>query len=419
LAANAVAARSLSQSDMGAYLLSYSVVFVVAALARMGMQQVVVRFAGHSLGAGDRGAAKAALLGCTVLAAASSAIFAVCLASPVGSGVLGLFSLPTGAYYRSAMALWLFCESTRVVLAEAMRGYNDIRGATSLGDSGRNVLLFLGMSVAAISGLTLDLAIAVSAATGIIIVASLVVFSTAKVRADPRQPVRWGQLLRVALPLTVASVGLLALSQVDVWMVGIFLDREAVSIYATANRVVTLLAVPIFVVNAVTLPYIARARVSSDEVQLRTIIGGASAIACVPMFAGLLVIVLLGDDVLTLVFGSAYGASQTPLILLGLGQMVSVLTGLCGVTLIMFGHERTVMAASLGSATLMVASTILASRTGDLALVALACATAIAVQNSWLLVACRIKVGIWTLADPRPSTLRRMGAAARTTMIKG
>ncbi len=94
------------------------------------------------------------------------------------------------------------------------------------------------------------------------------------------------------------------------------------------------------------------------------------------------------------------------LVLLSLGRLVSVWAGSSGVTLIMTGHQKAMMALTVVTGALSVAGEILlAPRFGGPG-VATATTTMAVVQNLLQVALAKRLVGVWTHIDLSPANLR-------------
>jgi O-antigen/teichoic acid export membrane protein len=143
----------------------------------------------------------------------------------------------------------------------------------------------------------------------------------------------------------------LLLSQVDVLLVGMFLDTTQVGLYAAASRIAVFVTFGINSVNNVLAPTIAElfARNQRRELQATAVLAARIVMAyTIPVVAFLLI---AGKWVLSW-FGPQFVAAYPVLAVLAGGQMVPALSGSVGFLMTMTGHQREALAVIFGSAAL-------------------------------------------------------------------
>lgn len=116
-----------------------------------------------------------------------------------------------------------------------------------------------------------------------------------------------------------------------------------------------------------------------------------------PGHAGLgTVMLLFGGPIMGLAFGHFYRGAALALAILSLGQIVNVWTGSCQQVLMMAGQQDTMMAITLVTGILMVAATILGVQRFGVPGISLAVAAGVALQNVLMMLAVKMRTGIWT-----------------------
>lgn len=149
------------------------------------------------------------------------------------------------------------------------------------------------------------------------------------------------QWIRSAMPLMlVGSIGVLN-SQVDILMLGLLRTSEEVGIYRVAVQAGNLVAFAATGISLVIAPTLSRLHVEGDFCGLQRVMT-RSAQAGLFLFAlpVALILIVFGDALLPVVFGSAFGAAYGPLAIICLGQLINAAAGSVGVLLSMTGHER-------------------------------------------------------------------------------
>lgn len=421
LAINALLARLLSPQDLGAYFLAFSVVALGAIAGSMGLSQAAVRFVAESMGLDQPGRARRAV-GIATSVGGMGALGVGLLYLPLGYYLsANFFRAPALAAVTGLVAGWMVVMALQSLLSEVFRGFHDIRLAT----------LFGGLLTAVAFTGSLGLLWWIEGQTTLAVVLILAIGSGAtsaliagwmlrrKVARLPRERagdgVRIGAMLRVAGPLLVTNLTLFTLTQADLWILGAFRPQEEVAVYGAAARLVILVAVPIFVVNAVLPPVIAEMHAQGRIRELERTLRATAALAALPAVLALSVFVLAGGPVLGLVYGDYYRDGATVLALLSLGQLVNVWVGSCGLTLGMTNHQSLYMLISVASGGFaVVAGGLVVGPYGAVG-VAVTAALGLVLLSVAMWLAARFTTGVWTHVGlgTIPDLLRRSGGDGR------
>lgn len=402
LVANAVLARVLAPSELGAYYLAASIVMVGTVVARMGLPRTATRLVAEAMARGEPSRARGAVRRVLRLGAASSAAAAVLAAVVVSRWLGAAFDSPVLADVAVVVGLWLALEALRSTVAEAFRGFHELLYAALCGDPGRYV--FNAVSVLAVALLagrtTLDVVVAAATiATGAQLAIGVVALRRRVGRLGHRLRVGRGAVLGVALPLMVVDVTGMVLNQAPLLVVGLYRPETDTAVFGAAFRVALLLAVPLSIVNAVIGPTIAHLNAQGRLAELEPVVRGAATLATVPMVAALAVLVAAGGPVLGLLFGDFAPRGASVLAVMSVGQVVMVGTGSCGIALAMTGHERDVLMLSLLFTVLSVAATVLGVQVWGMLGAAVASSAGLTLQNMALTVVARRRLGVWTHAS--------------------
>lgn len=421
LAINVLLARLLSPQDLGAYFLAFSVVALGAIAGTLGLNQAAVRFVAESMGLDQPGRARRAVR-TAITFGGLGAVGVGLLYLPLGYYLsVNFFRAPALAAVTGLVAGWMSVMVLQSLLAEVFRGFHDIRLAT----------LFGGLLTAVVFTGSLGLLWWAEGQTTLTIVLILAIGSGAtsallagwmlrrKVAAIPREGaedgVGIGVMLRVAGPLLVTNLTLFTLTQADLWILGAFRPPEEVAVYGAAARLVILVAVPIFVVNAVLPPLIAEMHAQGRVRELERTLRATAALAAIPAVLVLSTFVLAGEAVLGLVYGDYYRGGATVLAVLSLGQLVNVWVGSCGLTLGMTDHQSLYMVISVVSGGFAVVAGSLAVGPFGAVGVAVTAAMGLVLLSVAMWLAARLTTGVWTHVGLAmlPDLLRRSGGDGR------
>jgi O-antigen/teichoic acid export membrane protein len=210
---------------------------------------------------------------------------------------------------------------------------------------------------------------------------------------------RAGALVSVSWPFLVNSgATFLVATGVDIWILGVFRPNSDVALYGAAARLVWFVATPLIVVSQVVPPIIAELHARGERAQLERALRAVATIAGLPAALVLTAFVVAGPWIMGTVYGGFFRQGATVLAILSCARLAAVVTGSSGATLMMTGHQRTMMAITLATgACSLVAEILLAPRYGITGVAAATCA-AQTVQNALQLGFARARAGIWTHA---------------------
>lgn len=412
--ANVLAARALNKDDFGVYTLATSIVTTAAIIAHFGLPRTVVRLVAEAMARDQRGVAKGTIRKVNRLNWAGGVVVALILA--LGGGEF----LAHHVFSRSSkglqlvmvmLAVWSAAEGIRFTASEAFRGLHDIRSASIYGDACRSVLMALGFVVIVLVShtTTLRVAVAVSlAASTVTMVLAVVVLwlKTNKIAVRAR-PVSTAMIIGIALPLTLTDLTGMIVNSGDNFIVGAFRGPGDVGIYGAAGRLVTLLSLPLFVMNGVVAPLIAELWTKGRKKELETMLRGATSLATIPCLFGLALFVVAGGPVMRLVYHRPrFGAGGGILAILAVGVVFGVAAGSCNFALIMTGHHRLVAIAAGITLVATIAGEIVGAHIDGMIGIAVASSGGTVLQNLLLTLMAKQRLGIWTQATLSPKKVR-------------
>lgn len=403
--ASALLARLLRPAVFGDYVLASALVTVSATVAQLGLKQPAVRLVAEAMATGRTDRARAAIGTIVRLAVVGAVVGGAILALGggrlVGEGLFGSAPLADISWF---VAAWVVTMTIQQVLAEIFRGLQDLRMATVFEGLATGVL-----SAAAFAGLWLaSKEVGLALAAGVSVAASLASVALAAALLVPRvrrmgsgTRLRAGPVLTTAWPFLVTGIVLFAVnSGTDVWIIGANLGQSDVARYGAAVRLVGLMASPMLILLSVAPPIIAGLSARGDRARLERAIRTATTVVALPSFVAFLALLVLGEAILTAAYGPFYGSADGVAVVLGAGYLVNVLSGPCGVTLMMTGHQRTMMTITIASGVLSVAGALVLVRPLGMIGVAWSTSAGLVVQNLLMVWAVRRRLGIWTWVDP-------------------
>jgi O-antigen/teichoic acid export membrane protein len=415
LFSNALLARLLSPQDLGSYFLAFSIASLGAMAGSLGLNHAVVRFVAESMGLGRFGRTRrviAIVLGLGMLGSLGMSFAYLFLGDLLGTT---LFQARALAAVTGLIAGWIVAISLQEILSGIFRGFHDIRFATIFGGFGglggvaAGVLFIASLALLWVlegqTKLATVMFLAVSSGCASALLGSWLLrhraMSLPLGGADSQ--VGFMEILRVAWPLLVTNISVFALVQADIWILGAFRPQEEVALYGAAARVAALIWTPMVIVTAVVPPLIAEMYAQRRRRDLERTLRFTATLASIPAFLALIAFALLGEPILTLIYGDYYGVHDGTVVLtlLSIGQTVGVFTGACAMTLMMTGHQMISMAVTIATGVLTIIADLgVVDPYGPTGVAAATCGGVI-LQSVLMWLMARRKTGMWTHFDFR------------------
>jgi O-antigen/teichoic acid export membrane protein len=203
------------------------------------------------------------------------------------------------------------------------------------------------------------------------------------------------------------SLVVMALSQLDVLILGFLMEGETISRYVAASRLAMVASLALVGVNAILAPlFVRESRLAGegqperlqDVAQRGARWGGGLAAAAAS-------IVALGGPLFLALFDPGFTDAHPVLLILLAGQVVNAATGGVLLMLQMTGYERVGARTLSVVAVLLIPSYVLAIEVAGITGAAMVTALGLAGGNLAMVAACRRVVGVLTLSDRWPQTL--------------
>jgi O-antigen/teichoic acid export membrane protein len=390
---NALIARMLSPEETGLFLIALSMVTVTTVLADFGLSKTLLRVVPDAMVHGDSGRAMSHIRHVFVVGGWSGILVAALLASPAGVFLAG--KLSHGELLGSLMplvALWLIVTLLIFLLAETCRAFHHIGLAILLGGvlTGLGNILLIGAMLSA--AWLLSVPVDLEGVLWMFILSGLILAAMALARLRARFKV-WGEsvtgslsaLFSMAWPFWLSNAAMILLMHAEIAILGYLRSPEEVASYGLVARLAILVSFPLLIANSVLPPLISELHASRDidrmERMLRGVAGLTTLLSLV-LFIGLL---LFGEPLSGLLFGSYYSGNWNILMILASGWLFHVWAGSGGFVLSMTDNQHTMMRITLIVGTLTVLAGIwLTIRYGGLGM-AIATSAGLIVQNILML----------------------------------
>ncbi len=411
---NVALARLLTPVDFGEFLLVASAIGVLSTIAMFGLNSVMVRVVGESVGRIDRQSVR-----CLFRHISALAIPSICLVGLLSPDALRcLFPDLDWTATLSCNIDSHYACCAQQIMAEGLRGFHDQRWASLLSGgqiSGplTSLLLITFVSLLACSGrLTLqsvlwlmDLALFITAVIAAYCLRRVAFrwFRSAENGGEPVNPrnMLWRDIIWVAAPLMLMQVLMFVTTQSDVWIAGLCFNSDSVALYGVARRVAATVGMLPQIAGVAVCAPIATLNAQGDHEQMQALLRTSATFAALPSLIACLFLIVNGGHVLEVCFGQFYGQAAGSLAILLLGQAVIALFGSCGYVLIMTGHQNTALLINAVSMGLLL--TIGPWAAEHHGLTGLSCVSSIvlALQTLFTWCSARWLVGVWTHAQWR------------------
>lgn len=394
---NAVLARALLPADFASFLLAFSAAMLLGIFCSLGLDGAAVRFIAEARTVGDQSKVYGTTQRILLLLAASMVV--------TGAGV-ALLAVPvfmhssSGEGDRFTLSLllggWAATNGARLILAGLLRGFHALVAGALFEGVLANALSAVIIAGLYLAGVTLDLAIvlcvtvgcgALSAALALGRVLGLAGVRPAVMRASSRA------LLAVSLPMVVtAFVGQLSV-QLPLWAVAGLGTGQDAAVFGLGMQLSVLANLPFIAITLAGSPTTVQLNAAREFTALQAFLRRASILAAIPAAAVVIMTLLFGRSLMTVAFGSAYGASALVAVTLCMGRLVQSLTGLNEMLLAMTGGERVLSVVLVAIACLTAPACVVAFHAGGLLGVATASSLLMALQGIMLARASRRRLG--------------------------
>ncbi len=411
--------RLLDPEDVGAYFLIFSIALVGSTAGQLGLNQLVVRLIAEAV-AVDKNVQLGPLI-VRVIALTSTATLTIVLLLNNGLGIWlanHLFHSRSMATLIGLATLWMCVLAVQSIIAECFRGLHEIGRAVLFQGLASSTMFLVLMAIWRLlhGHATLSLvikSIVFATIINIMISAMSLYRRLRSIKGPPDTGHPAGELLRQSWPIFITNIAVFFLSQTSIWVLGIFSNHENVALYGAAARLVTLAAMPLMIANAFLPPIIAELTAENKIIKLQRILRTTASLTLVPAVIVAICFTVFSAEILAAVFGEFYTRAAGVLSILTLGQITNIWAGSCGLTLIMTGHQRTMMIITLFAGLITVALSLTVVEDFGPTGIAVATATVLVFQNALMLYFARQKAGVWTHASISAKYLKTSFASFR------
>tara|TARA_R110001606_G_scaffold98078_1_gene216544 strand:- start:207773 stop:209026 length:1254 start_codon:yes stop_codon:yes gene_type:complete len=332
---NVVIARKLGANEAGLFFLGFTLTFILAAFARMGLDNSLIRFI-SSTSQPDKvhGIYRKALVWSTVLSLLTSGLL-IYLAKPISTYI---FKQPGFYEVLIVTALAIPFSAIYTINTFALQGLKKIaKGMITLNIVVPFSILFC-ILIFPINTAILTAWIYLGAC-GIAVSISYYWWLISSPRSSTRTAFASKTILASCLPLW----GVTVLTQVIQWssqlMIGVWATSTDVALFTTAQRTAMLTSFVLIAINAIAAPKFAMMYSKGDTEGLRRIALLSARLLLVAAVPAIGFIFIFPEWLMGL-FGEDFKGAANILIILAAGQFINIAAGSVDILLSMTGHER-------------------------------------------------------------------------------
>jgi O-antigen/teichoic acid export membrane protein len=416
LISSALLARLLTPQALGTYFLAFSILNVGTSLGQLGLTGTVVRLVAEGMGLSLFGRVRrviSVVLGVGTLGAVGVGLAYLLLGNDLAKAV---FNAPALAAITGLVAGWLLVGTLQGLLAETFRGFHDIRLASILGSQpggGTTGVATLALLTASLLVLwlvngqatlaTVVLLAICSGAVNTLVAGWLLHRKVTRLptptldegpKADPKRVLR--EAVSISLPLLIVTLVMMVRTNGDIWTLGAFLPQGELALYGAANRLVSMVTMPMAIVTAVAPPLIAEMYSQGNREDLEHALRNTATLTGIPALLASIVCIFFAGPILGLVYGNYYREAAVVLALLSIGLLASVLAGSCGIVLSYTGHQKTQMVITIATSAATLIAMLATAEPYGIAGVAMSKTAGLVLQNGIVLIVVKRKTGMWT-----------------------
>ena len=417
LISSALLARLLTPQALGTYFLAYSILNVGTSLGALGLTGTVVRLVAEGMGLNLFGRVRrviSVVLGVGTLGALGVGLAYLLFGDDLAEAV---FNAPALAAITGLVAGWIMVGTLQGLLGETFRGFHDIRLATILGGqtTGGGTT---GVATVALLTASLFLLWLVNGQATLATVVLLAICSGAVTtlvagwllhrrvtklppqtpdegrKADPKKVLR--EVLSISLPLLIVTLVMMVRTNGDIWMLGAFLPQGELALYGAANRLVSMVTMPMAIVTAVAPPLIAEMYSQGKREDLEHALRSMATLTGIPAWLASMGCIFFAGPILGLVYGNYYREGAVVLALLSIGLFASVCAGSCGIVLAYTGHQKTLMVITIAISAATLIAMLATVKPYGIVGVAMSKMAGQVLQNGIVLLVVKQKTGMWT-----------------------
>jgi O-antigen/teichoic acid export membrane protein len=167
------------------------------------------------------------------------------------------------------------------------------------------------------------------------------VFKQKSAPDDTLHPMPMKEVLTISLPMLMSGAMGIIIGQIGIIMLGIFRPEEEVGYYSVATKLATLTTFVLAAINSMAAPKFSQLYHSGRMEELFHIAKKATKLIFWTTTPMLFLLVLMGNPLIEMLFGSKFKAAYWAMVCLIVGQFVNSISGPTGYFMNMTGNQNT------------------------------------------------------------------------------
>jgi O-antigen/teichoic acid export membrane protein len=338
---NILLARTLGAHGAGVYFLALTVATISSVIARVGLDNTLLRFVAAHASINDWGTVKGVVKKSLSLVLFTSALTAIIVfvSAPWLAGTI--FSKPELTLPIRWMALSIPCLSLLMLYAEMLRGLKRILYAEALQGLILPLILILTLYLLAyrwgVSGAEQSYVLA----TLIAAIFGAWLWRQATVgKAEIDAKFSWRELFDSCIPLYSTSILYQAVMPwLPFLLLGVLGEKDDVGLFGMATRTAYLVSAVLIAVNSIAAPKFAALYKQNKLAELERLAQQTTFMLTLVAIPVTFLMMIFPSQIMA-IFGAEFAASGNVLRILLIGQFVNVACGSVGFLLIMSGNEK-------------------------------------------------------------------------------
>lgn len=354
-----VVARLLGTKELGILALAGTIVGISAALGRLGLENVILRFsatAAKDAKWSEIGAIVTKGFSVSMIACGLLTVALLLLAPVIAEGV---FDEPGLSTPLRILALSIIPSALVTLTGGLLKALNRTTEANFIETTAATLftfpaLVFLLWTIGKVEATDLTI---------ISLIVSIIVFFYAWWRWTCAAPhVRYrkttfesSRLMAMALPLLITGFAHLLMTTSDTVMLGIWSSSDQVGIYSATARTALVTGIPLAAINTIVASAFALHYAKGEMQELRDYACNGAFLITLTTVPVATLLCLWPSEILSL-FGISFVSGAPSLVILTLGQVVAGITGSVGFLLVMSGNEKLLRNTVIAGAVLNITS---------------------------------------------------------------
>lgn len=170
-------------------------------------------------------------------------------------------------------------------------------------------------------------------------------FLCVKILKFPRSPqkktIEYGfcKIVRISVPMLFTTSSMMVMSWTDVLMIGMFKTEADVGVYTAANKVSSLVSIPLIAINVIAIPKFIEFYAKKDAENLQAVAKHSTKLISLVSIPVFLLFLIFAEKIMKM-FGAEFIAAAGVLVVLSLGQLVNAICGPVGGLLQMTNNQN-------------------------------------------------------------------------------